>query len=213
MSRRMRGLTRRDTVFGVGAVFVAGAGFTSLTPRPVRAAASIDAFDVTGTSVESDDGTLTSLIVTADVVAEYDGLDTDAADAEVSLFAATGAGETTDSSNRIASAAFTVAMSPSLNTRAGTVSHTFSAVDVLGAADVEAGDFTSVVDGESAATELEFRLAFVVRDGSGGMMDPGATLLSAARTTTSTVTVTNQAKTGVIGGSGETNGSGPDQTP
>lgn len=161
-----------------------------------------------GDSVTTDNGQLRSLTVSIDGGhLSYDGLDTPAAAVDVNLFAALAGGDTDAADNRIASTTFAVADESALDTNAGSLDFSFASADVLGARDVRKADFRASTDGGTADTDVDFRLEVVVEDAG------GATVVEAEDVATARISVTNQARSKGVQGSGSTNAGGSNQRP
>lgn len=162
---------------------------------------------VDGDAITTDDGQLTGLTATVTGHLSYDGLDTDATTVDVELYAAPSGGATGAARNRIASSSYTVALESGLDTHAGHRDFGFNDADVLAADDLTASDFSATGDGTTKHTDVDFRLALAVLDLDGNV------LVSAAATTTATISVTNEANSSNVQGSGNTTASGTNQSP
>lgn len=200
-------LTRRELVV-LAATAAASVFGSALLSDGARADAALGSLDVSGDSVTTDNGQLRSLTVSIDAGhLSYDGLDTPAASVDVNLFAALAGGDTDATNNRIATTSYTVADESALETNAGSVDFTFDSVDVLAARDVRKADFRASTDGGTADTDVDFRLEVVVRNGG------DAPLVEAEDTATATISVTNQARSEGVQGTGSTNAGGKNQRP
>lgn len=209
-SRRLadeRSIGRREALVVGATVGSSLLGMALLTDR-TRADVATGPLDVSGDGVTTDNGQLQTLTVTLDSGhLSYDGLDTTAATVDVNLYAAPAGGDTAASGNRIASTGFTVADESTLDAHAGSVDFTFDSVDVLAAQDVKKNDFRAATDGGTKDTDVAFRLEVVVKDGG------GATVVEAEDVATATISVTNQARSSGVQGSGATNAGGSNQKP
>lgn len=199
--------TRRGVLGSAIAVLLTGPIAGRYLVDTARADAAVTGLDVTGDAITTDDGQLTGLTTSVSGHVSYDGLDTDAAILDIELYAAPSGGATDAAGNRMASTSATVALESGLGTHAGHLDFGFVDADVLAADDLSASDFSATGDGTTKDTDVDFRLAMAVSDVDGNV------LVSAAATTTATISVTNEANSANAGGSGSTTASGTNQSP
>lgn len=206
-----RTLLKRAGSIGATVSVLGGAGFATLSGS--AAAAEIGTFDLSNAQTTTDDGTIDSFTVEAEVTAEYDGLDEDAEGVVMNFGVIHPDGETASllsGTENNPNSRVDVPEADSLDTRAGTYTWDFGPFDVLENSDWTAADFEDTTEGDGPkVTEVEFYCLFAVR-GADGTIDPPGQI---SDTGSLQVRVENETATGDTGVSGSSGVSGDDQSP
>lgn len=186
-------------ISGIGAVTVTGGvGFLASAGS---AAAQVGSFSINGASIETDDGTVNDVTITASGEGEYDGIDERVTAIKFILRTST-----PDGWEDLASARYTVSETGSLHSHAGNQDVDFGTVSVLNNSSWTASDFASNTDGESAETTVPYELKLEI-------FASGDVVASANIKDEATYKVTNEASSTSTGGSGSAGLSGEDQDP
>jgi hypothetical protein len=158
----------------------------ALLPTPSVAHASFTAADVNATG---NAGVLQSLTVAPDGSVHYDGLEQTPDSLQINVSVDTGSGFETVATKSL-----------SASGREGNVSYSFNRVDVIGQTSLTPAEFRAT-DGATSTTTLDLRVE-VTLVGAG----PSGADVTATATDQFTVTVTNEAASAGVHGTGQTDG-------
>ena len=195
MSNDERSFSRRRAIallFGVGiGSYLLGSAFIGTT---VAATLSID-----NDSVTTDNGSISGLTLTVNSEVTWDGAETDPGDTTVELQVKhSDSWETIDTHTA------------NLTGLAGTHTHEFNSVDILGNSSWKKNDFKASGDGSSLETNIDARLSVETSNDIDGDGSPES---FTSNTDTFTVTVNNEQNNNNAGGNGQPTISGSDQSP
>lgn len=202
-------ISRRQAMGGAASILgVAIAGSLNLLWGSSVASADVASggLSISGDSATSDGGNLQSLTVSTSGHVSYDGLDTDAADININFFAAHSGNSVDTAANQIDSQTVTVGSTTGLKTRAGHYDYAFSGVNVFNSDDLKKSDFKVNSDGDTQSFDIDFRIELEVLDSA------GTKLVEGASKATTTISITNQARSTGANGNGNTTAKGNNQS-